>query len=79
MICQFYMYIAEQAFIFGIIMVSKYLTVSWRWMGFNTFVQAEFAVRCSVQAMACSETRQELTSLLIKVKQIGGSKRQKQY
>ena len=79
MICQFYMYVAEQAFIFGIIMVSKYATHSWRLIWFSTFVQAEFAVRCSVQAMACTETRQELTSLLNKVKQIGVPKMQKQH
>ena len=77
MISQFYTYIIEQLYIGVLVLIVSWVTQSWqRWAWFNIFVQAEFAIRCTVQAVGNSETRQEFTCILKKIKQIIGFGRQ---
>ena len=69
MISQFYIYVMEQAFI------STLLLMSVKKIGhpgklFPILVQTEFATRNTVQALASSETRQELISLLRNIRRM---------
>ena len=72
-------YVIEQTFVSGILFLlvaSDGTGVSY-WKNLGNYpvgwilVQAEFAIRCTVQALTCTETRQELINLLNGIKQIG--------
>ena len=61
MICQFYIYVFELlAFTIGLLFIVRATVPSWHQVWFGIFVQTEFAVRCTVQALASPEARKEL-------------------
>ena len=60
MVCQFYIYVFKLAFTIGLLLIVQATEPSWHQVWFGIFVQTEFAVRCTVQALASSEARKEL-------------------
>ena len=68
MISQVYIYVIEQLWIIVafLLTISKVKPGIW----FAIFIQFEFATRCTVQALASTETRQELVFLIGYIKQI---------
>ena len=73
---QVIIYVIEQTFISGslfLLVASDGTGVSY-WKNLGNYpvgwilVQAEFAIRCTVQALTCTETRQELINLLNGIK-----------
>ena len=72
MISQVYIYMMEQACIIGffLLVVTNKTPLLGNWI--PILVQLQFASRCTVQALASTETRQELISLLRNMKRIFG-------
>ena len=68
MMSQFYSYVMEQAFISSLLLISVNKVENGMWL--PILVQIEFATRNTVQALASSETRQELISLLRNIRQM---------
>ena len=68
MISQFYSYVMEQAFISTLLLMSFNKVEPGIWL--PILAQIEFATRNTVQALASSETRQELISLLRNIRRM---------
>ena len=68
MMSQFYNYVMEQAFISSLLLISVNKVELGIWL--PILGQIEFATRNTVQALASSETRQELISLLRNIRQM---------
>ena len=68
MISQFYIYVMEQVFVSTWLLMTVNKVEPEIWM--PILIQIEFTTRNTVQALASSETRQELISLLRNIKQM---------
>ena len=68
MMSQFYNYVMEQAFISSLLLISVNKVEPGIWL--PILAQIEFATRNTVQALASSETRQELISLLRNIRRM---------